>query len=42
MSSNSCAWITGVETSKTADDGHVRLYGYSPKSVTAGLSRVLG
>jgi len=31
-----------VETIKTADDGYVRLNGYRPKSVRAGLGCSLG
>jgi len=41
MSSNLCIYMDHgdlwrVETVKTADYGYLRLYGYRPKSVTAG------
>jgi len=36
------AWIMEVEIIKMADWGYVRLYGYRPKSVTAGLGCGLG
>jgi len=35
-------WITEVETIKTANCGYMLLYGYRPKSVTAGWGCSLG